>query len=239
MSFLQHIEELRKRIILALVCVALCCGIVAFFATEIMNGVLLLPAINAGISLQNLAPFGQPFLYFKTILISGLLLSSPFILLQFWLFISPALYENERKWVVLGTIFATLCFLLGVIFSYFVMIPSMLGFAASFGSELIENKIDINAYFGFISLILLATGCIFELPILSFILTKIGLITHKTLGKYRRHAIVVILILAAVITPTPDPISQLILAIPIYILYEISIFIAFIVEKKKKITEDN
>ena len=108
----------------------------------------------------------------------------------------------------------------------------MLSFAANFGSDLIENKIDVNSYFGFVSLILVAAGVIFELPILSFILTKLGLINSKFLSKYRRHSVVLILIVAAILTPTPDPISQLIFAVPIYFLYELSIFISFMVNRK-------
>lgn len=102
----------------------------------------------------------------------------------------------------------------------------MLDFAANFGSDIIENKIDVNAYFSFVSMMLVAAGAIFEMPIISFVLTKIGLINSKLLSKYRRHSVVVILILAAVITPTPDPISQAIFACPIYLLFELSIFIA-------------
>jgi sec-independent protein translocase protein TatC len=184
------------------------------------------------LALQNLQPFGQPFLYFKVILASSLIISMPFILYQLWLFIAPALYENEKKWISTATFFTSFCFLAGVIFSYFVLIPSMLSFAANFGSELIENKIDVNAYFSFISMILIACGIIFQMPMASFILSKLRLITPKFLSKYRRHSIVIILILAAVITPTPDPVSQLIFAVPIFLLYELSILISFLVNKK-------
>jgi sec-independent protein translocase protein TatC len=126
-----------------------------------------------------------------------------------------------------------MCFLLGIAFSYFVLIPTMLDFAASFGSDTIENKIDVNAYFGFISLMLLASGVVFEMPMLSYVLSKMDLITPKFLSKYRKHSIVAILILAAVLTPTPDPISQLIFAFPIYLLYEISILVSFLVHKRR------
>ena len=110
----------------------------------------------------------------------------------------------------------------------------MLLFAANFGSEIIENRIDVNAYFSFMSMMLLATGAMFELPILSFILTKMGLIDHKFLSKYRRHAVIIILILAAVLTPTPDPISQIIFAAPIYLLFELSIIIAYFVKRREE-----
>jgi sec-independent protein translocase protein TatC len=110
----------------------------------------------------------------------------------------------------------------------------MLNFAANFGTELIDNRTDINAYFSFISMMLLATGVVFELPILSFILSKMGIINSKFLSKYRRHSIIIILIIAAILTPTPDPISQIIFAFPIYLLYELSIFISYMTVKKQK-----
>lgn len=232
MSFLQHIEELRKRIIISVIGIIVCCSCVGYFVSDLMHNVFLKPALDSGMNLQNLMPFGQPFLYFKVIFASGLIISIPFVLWQFWLFISPALYQKEKKWIKRLTFFTSLCFFAGVLFSYFVLIPSMLSFAASFGTDIIENKIDINSYFGFISLILIATGVVFELPVLSFVLTKMGIVNHKFLVKYRRHSIIIILIIAAVLTPTPDPISQLIFAAPIFLLYELSIFISWLVNKK-------
>jgi len=234
MSFLAHIGELRKRLILAVVSVLVCCICIAFFITDLMQNVFLKPAFDASLSLQNLQPFGQPFLYFKVIGACGLIIAMPFILYQFWIFISPALYEKERKWIATATFFTSLCFLSGVIFSYFVLIPTMLQFAANFGSELIENRIDAHSYFAFISMILLASGVLFELPMLSYILSKMGLITPKFLSKYRRHSIMIILILAAILTPTPDPISQLIFAAPIFLLYELSIIISWLVNRNSR-----
>ncbi len=232
MHFLEHLEELRKRIIYVLIFLIITGIIVGLFISDLMQNIFLAPALEANLSLQNLLPFGQPFLYFKVILASATILTMPFFLYQFWLFITPALYNNEKKWIGVATFFTTFCFLAGIFFAYFVLIPSMLKFAANFGSSVIENNIDINEYFGFISIILIATGTVFEFPMLSLILTKIGLVTPKILRKYRRHSIVMILILAAVLTPTPDPISQLIFATPILILYEISILVSFFALKK-------
>jgi len=112
------------------------------------------------------------------------------------------------------------------------MIPSMLNFAAQFGSEEIKNIIDINEYFSFITMMLLASGLLFEMPMVTFVLSRVGILTPAFMRKYRRHSVVVILILAAVLTPTPDPISQLIFAAPLFILYELSILISKIAEKK-------
>jgi sec-independent protein translocase protein TatC len=233
MGFFDHLEELRKRIIYSVISL-LVFGIgSAFFIDFIMNEILLKPAVRVGLKLQNLQPFGQPFLYFKTIFAVALIFSAPFLLYQIWKFVAPGLYENERKWVRSITFFTSLCFFSGAAFSYFVMIPSMLDFAQKFGSSAIENRIDINQYFSFVSMMILASGATFEMPMISFVLAKFGIINSKTMRKYWRHAIVVILIIAAVVTPTPDPISQLIFAAPLVVLFEISVWVAKIVEKKK------
>jgi sec-independent protein translocase protein TatC len=232
MSFLGHLEELRKRIIYAVIGLLVACIISAVFIQQLMDYVLLGPASAAKLDLQNLRPFGQPFLYFKIIMVAGIVLAFPFILYQLWKFIAPGLYMREKKWARTITFYTSLCFLTGVAFSYFVMLPLMLKFAASFGTEKIKNIIDINEYFSFITIMLLATGLLFEMPMVTYVLSRFGIITPKFMRKYRRHAIIVILILAAVITPTPDPISQLIFASPLFLLYEISIWISNLAAKK-------
>lgn len=232
-GFFDHLEELRNRIIYSLIGVVVACIITAVFIDPLMNFILLLPAKNAGVSLQNLQPFGVPLLYFKVIFLSGIILAFPFILYQLWKFIAPGLYDNERHWVAKITFFTSLCFILGVVFAYYLMIPAMLEFAANFGTETIRTDIDVTEYFGFMTMILLACGLIFEMPMLSFVLAKLGIINAKMLRKYWRHATVGILIIAAVVTPTPDPINQLFFAIPLMILYEISIIVAKFSAKKK------
>lgn len=232
MNFLGHLDELRRRVFYGLIGTAIGSGIAAIFIDTIINVVLLAPARNAGIALQNLQPFGIPFLYFKVIFIAGGIISSPFLLYQIWRFIAPGLYETERSWARRITLFTSISFLSGVAFAYYVMIPSMLDFAASFSSENIRNDIDVNQYLSFLILILLAAGALFEMPIVSYILTKAGIISPKVLRKYWRHAIVVILILAAVLTPTPDPVSQMIFAAPLFVLYEISIWVSKIAYKR-------
>lgn len=234
MSFFDHLEELRKRIIWSLIAIILCCIAAGFTVDFVIEDLLLHYAKIAGYDeIINRLPFGQPFLYFKVIIISGIILASPFILFQLWKFIQPGLYPKERRWVRIVTFFTSLCFFCGVAFSYLLMLPSMLSFGASFGTEQIKNYLDVNDFFGFIITIILVSGLVFELPMISFVLAKVGILTSSFMRKYRRHSIVVILILAAVLTPTPDPISQLIFAAPLFILYEISIWITKLSEKKR------
>lgn len=234
MSFMDHISELRKRLFYIVIGLIFTMAISGIFIEYFVNWVLLNPAVEYQLKLQNLRPFGQPILYFKLIFIAGLILGIPWILYQLWKFIAPGLYQNERKWLIAIITSSTFAFICGVMFAYFVMLPSMISFAASFGSKAIENIIDVNEYISFFTTIVLASGLIFELPILSFILTKIGIINSRFLRKYWRHSIIVILILAAIITPTPDPVNQMVFAFPLIILYEISILVSKIVEKTKK-----
>ena len=238
MSFFDHLDEMRKRIIISVVGILIASVIAGVFITEIMEYILIGPAKSVNMTLQNLRPFGQPFLYFKVIFASGIIIAFPFVLYQVWRFVAPGLYQNERNWARKITLFTSLCFLSGVFFSYFVMIPSMLSFAVSFQTEGITNIIDVNEYFGFIIMILLASGLLFEMPMASYVLAKVGILTAKAMRKYRRHSIVVILILAAVLTPTPDPVSQFIFAAPLFILYEISIIIARLAQKKQEADEE-
>ena len=232
MGFFDHLEELRKRIIWAVVGIVLGCVVSAVFINQIIEYVLLRPAVISHLNLQNLKPFGQPFLYFKVIFIGGFVIAFPFLIYQIWKFIEPGLYLKERKWARSITFFTTLCFLTGVAFAYFIMIPFMLNFASTFGSDKIKNMIDINEYFSFMIMMMLASGLIFEMPMISYVLTKAGLVTPKFLRKYRRHAIIILLAVAAVITPTPDPINQLIFFSPLFVLYELSILVSKIATRR-------
>lgn len=232
MGFMDHLDELRKRILYALFSVIAACGLVAFKIDFIINEILLKPAVNVKLELQNLTVFGKPVLYFKVAIVCGIILAFPFILYQIWKFIEPALYNSEKNWAKKITFFTTICFLMGCAFAYYVMVPSMLQFSAGFGQDAIKNTIDINEYWSFITMMILTAGIVFEMPMISFVLSRFGLITPRFLKKYRRHSIIIILIAAAIITPSPDPVNQMIVAVPIYLLYEISILVSQMSLKK-------
>ncbi len=233
LGFLGHMEELRSRIIKALLWLIVGVSIAAFFANDLINYIVLDPATSQGLKIQNLKPFGQAFLYFKVVIMGGFVLSFPMMLNQFWKFIEPGLYNKEKKWARRITVFTSVCFLVGIAFAYYVMLPSMMNFAAHFGSDQIENQIDVSEYMSFFIMIILASGLLFELPMITYVLSKLGFVTPAFLRKYRRHAIVIVLILAAVITPTPDPVTQMIFAAPLFVLYEISIFVSKFSYKEK------
>ncbi len=232
MSFLEHLEELRWRILYSLIGVVLGTIVAWIFIDFLIDAVLLRPARLADLHLQNLRPFGQLFLYFQVAIIAGMILSLPNIFYQLWKFIAPALKENEKKYITSIVIFTTICFISGIIFAYYVMIPLTLKFAAQFGSEAIENNFAINEYFSIIISVMLGAGVVFELPMLSFLLSKLGIVTPDLMKKYRKHSIVTILFLAAILTPGTDPVAQVLLAIPLGLLYEISIFVSKMSQKK-------
>jgi len=232
MSFLDHVEELRWRIIYAIIGVIVFTIVAWFFIDPLIEIVLLKPARDANASLQNLRPFGQLFLYMQVAIVVGIVASLPNIFYQLWQFIAPALRKKERKYILWIVFFSTFCFLAGIAFAYFVMLPLTMKFAAQFGTAEISNEFAIDEYMSIIISVMLAAGVVFELPMISFFLSKLGILTPKFMRKYRRHAIVIILVLAAFLTPGADPVSQVILAVPLVLLYEISIFISKLSSKK-------
>ena len=232
MTFLEHLEELRWRIIYALIGLGVGSLICWIFVDFLVDDVLLLPARRVGVQLQNLKPFGQLMLYFEVAMVGGLIISLPNVFYQLWKFISPALKKTERRYISAIVGFSTLCFLLGIVFAYFVMLPYSLKFAAQFGSANIKNVFAIDEYMTIILSIMLGAGLVFELPMVSFFLTKLGILTPQFMRKYRRHAIVGIFIAAAFLSPGTDPISMIILAVPLLLLYEISIIISKYSRKK-------
>ena len=166
--------------------------------------------------------------------IGGLILGSPYVLWEVWKFIKPALKEKERRSSTVFIISATLLFAAGVMFSYFIIAPLMINFLGNYKvSNMVENNFTMDSYISTVTTLTLSAGLIFELPILVYFLTKFGLVTPQFMRKYRKHAVVVILIVAGVITPSPDITSQLLVAFPLYFLYEASIFVSYFVVKKK------
>jgi sec-independent protein translocase protein TatC len=199
-----------------------------------MNYFLLAPAMktNPPLVLINLKPYGQLVLYMEVVLIGGIIISIPNIFYQFWKFIEPGLLSSERRYISWIVFFSTFCFLGGAAFAYWVMLPTALMFFAAFGTTAITNNIAINEYFSFVISVILTAGIVFELPMVSFFLSKLGILTPKFMRKYRKHAVVIILILAGVLTPGPDVTSQLLLGVPLFILYELSILISKFAQKK-------
>lgn len=228
MSFLDHLEEIRWRLFRAgifFLVATLACG---FYADFLVERVLIGPLKESGpnIVLQNLVPYGQISLYLQVVFFSGFVLSFPALVWQIWKFVEPGLHETERNASKFIILFISVCFFAGIAFGYFVFLPISLKFFAGFGSTLIRNNIAVQDYVSFFLGTLLTAGLVFELPFVSYILSKTGLLTPAFMRFYRKHAVVVMLIVAAIVTPSTDLVTQLVIAVPMILLYEISIIIS-------------
>lgn len=247
MSFLDHLAELRSRLIKAVLSALLMMMVSFVFSNDIIKMLLYPPMIIPNIKppIEMMRPVitqvqGLMMVKIQVGLISGIVLSLPIILFQLWRFISPGLKKKERRYAIPIIFSATICFIIGALFSFLVVIPITLNFLLSMGEidkELgivIENMIDLDAYLSFVSGFMLITGLTFELPVLSFFLTKIGVLSHKFMRKYWRHAAIASLVVAAIVTPTTDMITLFVVAAPMIVLYEVSIWVAMITGRKKK-----
>ncbi|WBX74552.1 twin-arginine translocase subunit TatC [Tenacibaculum pacificus] len=260
MSFLDHLEELRWHLVRSFSAIFIV-GIIIFANVNFVFDEILLAHLkpdfatyqffckvftSIGIdssfcnvtleqTLQALDPTQQLMTSIWSSLILGFLVSFPYILWEIWRFVAPGLHSSERK-KSRGFIFiASLLFFLGILFSYYVILPMSVYFFYNYEiSDSIQNNFKLEAYIGLITNTLLGVALLFELPIIIFFLTKIGLITPQFLRKYRKHALVVVLVLSAIITP-PDIASQIIVSVPIMMLYEVSIYVSqFILKKQQK-----
>lgn len=233
MPFLDHLEELRWRLVKSLGSILLGAAITFFFIDALID-LLIRPTKNLStpMDLQVLKVQGMFMIKWGIALIGGLVLAIPVLTFQLWKFIAPGLYLNEKKYAAPLIIFTYLSFLIGLIFAYTVMIPFSLEFFTSVGMTGIDNNFSINYYFNFITWLMIGSGFIFELPVLVFILSVIGLLTPAFMSHYRRHSAVVILLLSAFITP-PDPVSLVLMSIPLLGLYELSIGVSWLVNRKK------
>ncbi|MCW0483642.1 twin-arginine translocase subunit TatC [Gaoshiqia sediminis] len=256
MSFLEHLEELRWHLIRAFLAVVIF-SILAFIKKDLIFDVIILNPkmpdfwtnqlfarladwtgmdalrINTTeLKLISISMAGQFMTHIWTSLIAGLIVSSPYVIFEFWRFIKPALYEKERKNSVGAVFYMSVLFFLGVMFGYYLIVPLSVHFLGSYSiSGEVSNQINILSYISTVTSITLASGVIFELPVFVYFLSKVGILGPEMMKKYRRHAYVVLLILSAVITP-PDVFSQIMVCLPLVLLYEVGILIAKRVRKK-------
>lgn len=234
MPFLDHLEELRRRILKCLGSVFLI-TVVSFPFTGWLLDFLTHPndRLEEPAKLIFLKPTGMLMVRMEIALAVGLVASLPVLFYQFWQFVAPGLLPKEKQYVFPALLFTTFCFLAGATFAYIVLIPTVLPFLFSMGTESIEANINITEYMSFVLRLILVAGLIFELPVLSFFLSRIGILKPTFMRKYRRYGIVLVFIFSAIVTP-PDPMSQMLMAFPLIFLYEISIGIAALGYRKKK-----
>lgn len=232
----DHLEELRWRLIKSLIAVSVGFAVSYAFADKIFN-FLTSPLMQAMPKGSHLIYTSLPeafFTYMKVAFFAGLIFSAPVIFYQIWKFVMPGLYANERKYVIPFVLVATFFFVAGVTFAFFVVFPVAFKFFMTYSTENIVAYPSMREYLGFAMKFLLGFGLTFELPVIMFFLAKMGVVNAGMLRKNRKYAILIVAIVAAVLTPGPDIFSQCMLGIPLYVLYEVSIWVAQIVGKRKE-----
>ena len=266
MSFFDHIDILRKHLLRALAVVTLfTCG-AFYFSDFIWHSIVMAPKdpnfwtyrmmcklvetfpniisqdfcitkIEAKIINTQMA--GQFTLLMNSSIVAGLMMGVPYLLFEVWLFIKPALLEAERKSASGFVFFASLLFITGVLFGYYIICPMSVNFLINFTvSKDIENTFTVDSYLSTVLTLTIGTGIIFQLPVVIYVLSKLGVMTPQFMRKSRRYAAVLILVIAAIVTPTADPYTMLIVALPLFLLYELSIMISANIQKKKKLAEE-
>jgi len=234
LPFTSHLEELRKRLITCFIAVGV--GfVVSFGFKEWLFKILVYPLINVMKQGETLIYTGLPeafFTYLKVSFLTGLILASPIILYEFWMFVAPGLYKNERRMMTPIVLLSTLFFVGGSLFGYFFVFPWGFKFFLGFATDTIRPLPSMKEYFGFSAKLLLAFGLVFELPLVLTFLARLGVVSVEFLKKNRKYAILLIFTGAAILTP-PDVITQILMAVPLMALYEISIIGARVFGKKK------
>jgi sec-independent protein translocase protein TatC len=259
MSFLDHLEELRWLLVRSTIAVIIMAFLTYFISDYLFDTIIFGPTRPTFITytffcdlshalgfadsicitempfiIQNTEMEGQVNMFVWMCLLAGFILSFPYILFEIWKFISPALYEKERKNAKIFIFISSLLFFLGVLFGYYVVIPMSVNFLATFTvSDIVKNQFTLDSYLGMVKTSVLASGIFFEMPIIIYFLTKLGLVTPTFLRKYWKYAVIIILIVAAIVTP-PDVVSQTIVAIPMLLIYELSILISKLVVRNQK-----
>ena len=232
--FFSHLKELRDRLVICIIAVAIA-FIFTYYFKEKLFDFLMQPFIKVMPAKSSFVFTGitEAFItYFKIAIVAGIFLAAPVILYEFWMFVAPGLYENEKKYVYPFIFSGSLCFILGALFCYFVVMPNIYRFFVSYAQDFVTPMPDLKEYMGLTLKLLIIFGLIFELPLVAFYLSKAGIVNAKMLAKKRRYAILTVFIVSAIITP-PDVVSMILVAIPLWGLYELGILIAKVFGKKE------
>jgi sec-independent protein translocase protein TatC len=259
MAFLDHLEELRWHVVRSVAAIFIMMILAFVFTGFIFDEIIFAPSDPSFVTfrwlcrlgeitgvdglcvtkipmkLQSRFLMGQFTMQLTSSFVIGLCVAFPYVVWELWRFISPGLYIREKKGSRGAVFYVSFLFLLGIAFGYFILSPMTIAFLANYTiSDKIANEFDITSYVSTITALVLGSGLLFQLPVVMFFLTKVGIVTPQFLRQYRKHAVVVILITGAIITPSPDPLSQSLISIPLYILYEISIWISAMELKRKE-----
>jgi sec-independent protein translocase protein TatC len=233
--FMAHLEELRKRLVICAIAIGIGFVISYIFSKQLFSFLILpLTKVLPAESRLIFTSLPEMFIaYIKVALIAGIILAIPIIFYELWMFLVPALYQREKRYFIPFVLFSSILFVAGSLFGYFIVFPYGFKFFISFATEDIQALPSVKQYFSFAIRLLLAFGLVFEMPVVVFFMTKIGLITPDSMKKYRKFAILCSFILSAILTP-PDVATQIMMALPIIILYEVSIIISQGVYRKRE-----
>lgn len=223
MTIFEHLEEFRDRLIKSVIALLVATLVSLIFTSRFLK---ILTAPMGNLQPIFLRPTEMIITYFKIALISGMALAMPVIIYQLVLFILPALKPHERRYLYIVVPGATISFVVGLVFAYFALLPFAIRYLLTFGGDIARAQWTIGEYISFVTTILLWIGLAFETPLVIFFLAKLGIITPAMLSHYRRYAILAIAVIAAVITPTPDPFNMMIVMVPLFLLYETGVLLA-------------
>ncbi|HEY8476126.1 MAG TPA: twin-arginine translocase subunit TatC [Chloroflexota bacterium] len=223
MTLIEHLNELRERLIKSVLALVVGVVIAALFLTWPVMGVLVEPV---GRKLVFLRPAEMVLTYFKVALITGAALAMPVIVYQVLMFILPALTPEEKRYVFFAVPGVSVAFIVGVLFGFFALLPFAVKYLLSWGGDFVDPMWSIGEYLSFVTTLLFWIGVSFEMPIVIFFLAKLGVVDHRRLASYRKYALLAAFVIAAIITPTPDPFNQTLVGVPLYLLFEIGVLLA-------------
>jgi sec-independent protein translocase protein TatC len=254
--FTEHLGELRKRIVISLSIIIIVFGLCFYYSEYIFHILTLplhstikfslgspfisfVPTKGVGLTLKFFAPAEALWMHFKISLISALVISSPVIFYEFWKFVAPGLLVKEKKYALPFVIITTFLFLIGALFCFIIVLPFAMNFLLTYKTENIEPVLGVGKYIDFCLKFIIAFGAIFELPVVVVFLTKTGVVTTEFFSKNRKYAVLLAFVIAALLTPTPDAFNQILMAVPIIVLYEVGIWASKILNVKQKGKEDD
>jgi len=240
MPLTSHLEELKTRLTRILVAVGIGFGFCYLFKDWSFRAITR-PLVDAMPAHSSMIFTGLPeafFIHMKIAFFASLFLTAPYTLFEIWRFVSPGLYKKEKRFVFPFVFFSTILFVGGILFGYFIALPPAFRFFVSFSTDFLKPMISFKEYLSLTLKFLLAFGICFEMPVFIFFLAKLGVVNAKMLSKKRRYAILIIFVVAAILTPSPDAISQILMAVPLMVLYEVSIFVAKFARRENPAPQD-
>jgi sec-independent protein translocase protein TatC len=223
LSLVQHLTELRDRLMVASIAVVVTTAFAFFFTTDIIK-ILTIPA--GRVPLITLSPTENFTTYMRVALFSGIALAMPVILYEIYAYIDPALLPHERRLALRLGPFILLLFVGGMLFCYFLLLPNAVSFLTHFASDVFVNQLRASEYLSFVTTFILGMGLVFEMPVIIYALVRLGVVKRSWLAKQRRYVFLLVFVIGAIITPTPDPFNQTLVAVPMYLLFELGLFLS-------------